>query len=86
MIIAQMIVNLAGIYLLAGLLFALVFVIAGVGRLDPAAQGASVGFRLLIIPGVAAFWPLLAWRWRRGLTAPPREHNAHRDAARGGKR
>lgn len=50
-------------YLGAGLLFALPFALRGVDRVDPAAQGAPLGFRLLILPGCAVFWPLLLRRW-----------------------
>jgi hypothetical protein len=66
-----------------GVVFAAVFVIAGVHRIDPAARGASVGFRVLIVPGCVAFWPLLARRWLAGSSAPPTERTAHRDVARG---
>ncbi len=52
-------------YATAGLLFALVFAAFGVQRVDPAARGAGLGFRLLVIPGAAAFWPLLLWKWMR---------------------
>lgn len=46
-----------------GILFAAWFVSLGVGRFDPAAREAPVGFRLLILPGVAALWPLMATRY-----------------------
>jgi hypothetical protein len=72
----------AGCYLAAGLVFALAFVTAGVQRVDPAARDGTWGFRLLILPGAAALWPLLLARWVRG-GPPPEERNAHRDAARG---
>lgn len=55
----------AGLYLAAGLLFATAFVSSGVQRVDPAARGAGLGFRLLIFPGVVALWPWLAIRWWR---------------------
>lgn len=71
------IVTLAGVYLGAGLLFAIAFVSLGVQRIDPAAEGAKLGFRLLILPGSAALWPLLAWRWITGAP-PPEETNRHR--------
>lgn len=61
-----------------GLLFALAFVFSGVQRLDSEAQGSGVGFRLLILPGVAAFWPMFLRRWLRGVTEPPAEKNPHR--------
>lgn len=80
---AEILVDAAGAYLAAGLLFALVFVTAGVQRVDPAARGATWGFRVLILPGATALWPLLLARWLRG-GPPPEERNAHRDAARGG--
>ncbi len=79
--IAGLGVALVGIYALLGLVFALAFALRGAGRLDPAARAGTWGFRLLVIPGAAAFWPLLALRWVRGLEEPPGERNAHRDAA-----
>ena len=81
--IAEGVVLAVGAYFAAGLVFAVAFITAGVQRVDPAARGASWGFRLLILPGAAALWPLLLARWVRGVP-PPEERNAHRDAARGG--
>ncbi|HWQ32671.1 MAG TPA: hypothetical protein VNQ79_07290 [Blastocatellia bacterium] len=79
MLLAEWFVTIFIIYLIIGALFALIFVTVGISRLDSAARGAGFGFRLLIVPGAAALWPVLALRWMNG--APPREHNAHRDAA-----
>jgi hypothetical protein len=56
---------LAGAYAAAGVVFAAAFVTWGVQRVDPAAKGAQLGFRLLILPGCAALWPLLLGRWMR---------------------
>lgn len=50
-------------YACAGLLFALLFVCIGMERVDPAARGSRFGFRLIMLPGVAALWPLLLRRW-----------------------
>jgi hypothetical protein len=61
-----------------GLLFAVAFVTTGVQRLDPNAKGSGVAFRLLILPGSAAFWPLLLRRWIRGDRDVPEERNPHR--------
>ncbi len=83
--IAGVLVGAAGLDLLAGLVYALAFVTKGVQRVDPAARGGTWGFRLLILPGAAALWPLLLARWVRG-SGPGAERNAHRDAARGGGR
>ncbi len=63
-----------------GLVFALAFVWFGVERLDRQARGAGIGFRLLVLPGVAAFWPLFVQRWARGVAEPPVEINSHRRA------
>jgi hypothetical protein len=61
-----------------GLVFALPFVWFGVQRVDSEARGSGVGFRLLILPGVAAFWPMFLYRWRHGMVEPPVEKNPHR--------
>lgn len=71
-------------YVGLGLLFAVPFVWRGAARVDPVAAEGTRGFRLLILPGAAAFWPLLAWRWMRGVSEPPAERNPHRCAARPG--
>ena len=73
---------LLGTYLACGLLFAVPFILFGVQKIDPQAARGSWGFRLLIFPGAAAFWPLLLGRWFRGVRNPPEEFNAHRRLAR----
>ena len=55
----------AAIYLSCGLLFAIPFVIKGVSKIDEGAQGGSVGFRIIIIPGTMIFWPVLLRKWIR---------------------
>jgi hypothetical protein len=80
--LAYPLVLVAGVYLAIGLAFALVFVFRWAGRVDPGARNGTIGFRLLIIPGSAILWPLLAARVLRGATGPPEERNAHRLAAR----
>jgi len=76
--IAILIVDAFYLYASVGLVFALAFVTIGVKRVDPQAVGSSVGFRLLILPGCAACWPLLLRRWTSGKTEPPEERNPHR--------
>jgi hypothetical protein len=67
-------------YLGIGVIFATVFVLAGVNRIDPVARASSWGFRAMIFPGSVALWPLLLRRWI--LNRPPaEERNAHRSAA-----
>ncbi|MEP7337207.1 MAG: hypothetical protein ABI977_05635 [Acidobacteriota bacterium] len=78
MTVAQWIVNLAMMYAAVGLVLAIIFVLFGLGRIDESAKGAPVFFRLLILPGAAALWPVLLRRWLRGQTQPPIEKNPHR--------
>jgi hypothetical protein len=49
------------VYGALGLLFALVFIARIAPRLDPGAREGTWGFRLMILPGAAALWPLLLW-------------------------
>jgi hypothetical protein len=72
---------MATIYAWLGLFFAIAFVSFGVTRVDMQARGAGWGFRLLILPGVAALWPLFLRRWLQGAAEPPSEINAHRRLA-----
>lgn len=69
------------VYLGLGLLVAVLFVLRGVGAVDPDAEEGSWGFRLLILPGCAALWPLIVVRWARGGERR-REREPHRLAAR----
>jgi len=64
-------------YCALGLLFAIAFVTLGVQRIDSAAPRASLGFRLLLLPGSTALWPILLARWLNG-SQPSTEANAHR--------
>ena len=63
--IARGVLAVAGAYGGVGLLFGLAFVAIGIQRIDPAVRGTGWGFRLLVLPGVVALWPLLAMRWLR---------------------
>jgi hypothetical protein len=62
--VAEVVVLGGAAYALAGLLFGVWFVTTRLGRFDPAARGTSVWFRLLLLPGCVALWPLLAVQWR----------------------
>jgi hypothetical protein len=80
--IAAAFLILLGLYLACGFLFAIPFVVRGVKRIDPHAKHGSWGFRLLIIPGTMAIWPLLLLRWLKGISEPPEEVTAHRRTAK----
>jgi hypothetical protein len=82
--IAAVFLILLGTYLACGLAFSIPFALVGVKKIDPHAVHGSWGFRLLVIPGTMAFWPLLLRRWAIGVKEPPEECNAHRRAAQKG--
>ena len=81
LVIAEAIVAVSEAYVLAGVAFALMFLPRGVIRIDPRVATAPKTLRLLILPGIVALWPLLAWRWIAG-THEPLEENPHRAKAR----
>ena len=55
-------VMMAEWYLLAGVAFAVVFLLYGIDRVDEAAHGAYA-VRPLLFPGVVVLWPLVLARW-----------------------
>jgi hypothetical protein len=81
-VIASIFLILLGVYFACGSVFALAFAFWGAQRIDPHAAPGTWGFRLLIIPGSMALWPLLLYRWSKGIHEPSEECNAHRHAAR----
>lgn len=63
MIVAEATLLGAMVYLVCGLALGVPFVLRGADRVDDAAKGTSIGFRLLILPGTVALWPLMAMKW-----------------------
>ena len=76
--VATLLVDALYLYGIAGLVFAIAFVVAGAKRIDSQAIGSGTGFRALIFPGAAALWPLLLRRWISRTAEPPEERNPHR--------
>lgn len=66
--VAEWIVDALAAYGVAGAVFAAAFVTVGIQRVDPAAEHAPLGFRLIVMPGAAALWPLLLVRWVRAVS------------------
>ena len=60
--VAQLVTQTLAIYLGCGAAFAVLFLWRWVGRLDPAAEHGTLGFRVLVFPGVTALWPLFLVR------------------------
>lgn len=79
-LVSSWIVALAGAHLALGLFFALAFLTKGLARVDPIAARGPLAFKLLLVPGVAALWPLLLRCWVRG--GPLAERSEHRARAR----
>ena len=63
MVIIYILLVIVAVYLFAGLVFAIPFVLKGVNKIDEGAHGSKWGFRIIIIPGTIVFWPLLLKRW-----------------------
>ena len=63
MLAAAWIVGIVAVYTAVGILFAVAFVVRGIGAVDPIAKNAGWGFRALMFSGSVALWPCLAKRW-----------------------
>ena len=59
MIAVKIALILGLVYLAGGLVFAIFFLSKGLEKTDPAAHGTGWGFRLIILPGTIALWPVL---------------------------
>lgn len=63
------------LYLAVGALFGVLFSVVlpgrGAARLAPGARGASLGFRLVLVPGAALLWPYLLLRVLRAPAEGP---------------
>jgi hypothetical protein len=74
--LVEVILIIVAVYLLLGVLFVIPFLTKGLTKVDEGAHGGSIGFKIIIIPGVIVFWPLLLRRWitaGRKLHFPPIE-------------
>ena len=66
---AKLFATLLPVYLLLGLAFGIAFVIWGIHKVDEDAVGTGLGFRLIILPGMMAFWPVMLLKWLRARKA-----------------
>ena len=55
------------IYLALGVLFVIPFLIKGLTKVDEGAHGGTMGFKIIIIPGVIVFWPMLLRKWMKQI-------------------
>ena len=58
------------IYAIAGIVTALAFVSVGLSQVLHPPMPATLGARILFIPGAFALWPYVLIRWRRARSAP----------------
>ena len=63
--IAYLLVGLLAVYLLVGLIFSIVLLIKGLSSLDPNAKSSGMGFKILMVPGIVTFWPILWRKWKK---------------------
>jgi hypothetical protein len=53
------------LYAAAGVVTALAFVSIGIGQVLHPPMPATLGARILLLPGAAALWPYILIRWRK---------------------
>lgn len=80
--VANWVVGIIGIYVGLGVAFAIPFLLKGLHKIDPAAREGTWGFKIAILPGVIAFWPLMGLRWLRNPPKLPTERSPHRRVLR----
>jgi hypothetical protein len=80
-VLVEFLVQSVQLYAIVGLLFSLAFAWKGAAVVDPVATNATLGFRVLLLPGAALLWPLLAHRWWKAALAGsadiPGDHTEH---------
>ena len=57
------ILKIMGLYFAVGLLFAIAFILKGLGKVDIAASDTGIVFKLLIVPGLMVLWPFFIYKW-----------------------
>ena len=67
MMAVEIILVIVGTYLVLGVLFVVPFLLRGLIKVDEGAHGGTTGFKIIIIPGVIVFWPLLLSKWRKAV-------------------
>jgi hypothetical protein len=62
----EILLIIAAVYLALGVLFVIPFLMKGLNKIDEGAHGSTIGFKIIIIPGVIVFWPVLLSNWMKG--------------------
>ena len=61
----EILLIIAAVYLLVGVVFVIPFLMKGLNKIDEGAHGSTIGFKIIIIPGVIVFWPVLLAKWMK---------------------
>ena len=69
--IATIGLNIAGIYLLLGIIFAIAFLWKGITKVDAGAKNTRFFLKLLIFPGAVLFWVVLLRKWIKSTKSKP---------------
>ncbi|HXL54691.1 MAG TPA: hypothetical protein VN958_00450 [Chitinophagaceae bacterium] len=62
-IIVSLVFIVLAVYMMAGIVFTVLFQIKGLSKIDEGVHGSTIGFRIIIIPGCIVFWPVLLKKW-----------------------
>ena len=65
MVAIEIILTIVVVYLALGVLFLIPFLIKGISKVDEGAHGSTIGFKIIIIPGVIVFWLVLLRKWMK---------------------
>ena len=83
MVLAQALLGVLALYVLAGTVVVVMLHARGLAQLDPTTSGAGWAFRAIITPGLVALWPWMLVKWRR-IVRQGRVGSAHAGAAGAG--
>ena len=61
---------IVSIYPVLGVLFVFPFLVKGLTKVDKGAHGGTIGFKIIIVPGVIVFWPVLLSKWVKANRKP----------------
>jgi hypothetical protein len=67
---ASLLIGALALYVAAGAVVAFLFALFGVSRVLSPPRRASVGARILFLPGAIALWPVIGWRMFRAQASP----------------
>jgi hypothetical protein len=65
---ADVLLIIAAIYLGLGVLFVIPFLMKWLNKIDEGAHSSTIGFKIIIIPGVIVLWPVLLSKWMKKKT------------------